>query len=778
MDIKSKKSSKLAKFIIALVVLIPAFLLVALYPRMEKLMLERQENIEKVSVEVSSAGAEGNVTYSETVLFEEPGTLNLDTYEWMPMNDYILSYNFVNYVAESSFYLYGQLLQEAEGREVNFEILDAFGWINDFYSVSRENYYYAVYTASDGNFYSDSNYSQSMMHLLEEADSISKENLLTELKRSGVRGYLTMEFDPYGKISKIDFQSFGSLTYQVNLYDTAKESLSQFQNNEAYYLELAENAGKDMNWAKRGSEVIPKNFKVVFAIPASSSFIYNNSSIMVSGSMNSFSFNQESFFWDLGVWVVVVVLAGFVALMALVLPFFKKLNTGWEKWFCMPVEIMIGLGLAGFFGALIMSRAMCHSTLYEVALYWKNKPIMGYPVNNETVYGLVLAANYLGWAILFLAEYSVVAAFRQFLCHPILFLKERFLVVMLLKWIFGQIARFFRFMTDVDLTDRMQKDIFKLVLMNFLLIAAMCCGWFVGIFFAAIYSVIMYRIFKNKGMQMRRQYESILHATEQMAEGELKLSLQEELGVFEKLGRELELVQEGFSKAVAEEAKSQHMKTELISHVSHDLKTPLTAIITYIDLLKREENLTESQRGYVQTLEMKAQRLKVLIEDLFEVSKAQSGNIQLNKMDVDIVSLMKQLRLEMEDKIADSDLSFRWNLPEEKVILNLDGQKTYRIFENLLGNALKYALPGSRVFIDILNEEDKVQVVYKNTSATELSMDSEQLTERFVRGDASRNSEGSGLGLAIVKSFTEIQDGEFKIEVDGDLFKALLTWKK
>ena len=166
MDIKSKKSSKLAKFIIALVVLIPAFLLVALYPRMEKLMLEKQENIEKVSVEVSSAGAEGNITYTETVLFEEPGTLDLNTYEWMPMNDYILSYNFVNYVAESSFYLYGQLLQEAEGREVNFEILDAFGWINDFYSVSKENYYYAVYTAEDGTTYSDSNYSPSMLHLL------------------------------------------------------------------------------------------------------------------------------------------------------------------------------------------------------------------------------------------------------------------------------------------------------------------------------------------------------------------------------------------------------------------------------------------------------------------------------------------------------------------------------------------------------------------------------------------------------------------------------------
>lgn len=775
MDIRSRKSSKLAKFIIALVVLVPAFLLVALYPRMEKLMLERQENIEKVTVDVVEDDSTDG--YFEDIRVSETESLNLSSSEWMPINDYILNYNFVNYVAESSFYLYGKLLQEAEGREVNFEILDTFGWINDFYSVSKENFYFAVYTAADGTTYTDSNYSPSMVHLLEETESINKENLLTELRRSGVRGYLTMEFDPYGKIAQVSFESFGSLQYQVNLYDTAKESLTQFHNNEAYYLELSENAGTDMKWAQRASEVLPKNFKIVFAIPASSSFIYNNN-IVLYNSGNSFNFNQEMFFWDLGVWVVVIVLAGFVAIMALILPFFKKLNTGWEKLFCMPIELMIGLGIAGFFGALLMARVMCHSTLYEVAFHWRNTLIMGYQVNNETVYGIVLAANYLGWAILFLAEYTVVAAVRQFLCHPILYLKERFLVVMLIKWVIGQIARFFRFMTDVDFSDRMQKNIFKLVLMNFLLIAAMCCGWFVGIFFAAVYSVIMYRIFRNKGIQMQKQYDSILHATEQMAEGELKISLQEDLGVFEQLGKKLTLIQEGFSKAVAEEAKSQHMKTELISNVSHDLKTPLTAIITYVDLLKREEGLTEGQRGYVQTLEMKAQRLKVLIEDLFEVSKAQSGNIQLNKMDVDIVSLMKQLRLEMEDKIADSDLSFRWNLPEEKVILNLDGQKTYRILENLLSNTLKYAMPGSRVYIDVLNEETQVQIVYKNISATELSMDSEHLTERFVRGDASRNSEGSGLGLAIVKSFTEIQGGEFKIEVDGDLFKALLIWKK
>ena len=147
-------------------------------------------------------------------------------------------------------------------------------------------------------------------------------------------------------------------------------------------------------------------------------------------------------------------------------------------------------------------------------------------------------------------------------------------------------------------------------------------------------------------------------------------------------------------------------------------------------------------------------------------------------MDVDVVNLMKQVRMEMEDQMEASDLTFRWNLPEEKIILSLDGQRTYRIFENLLSNALKYALPHSRVYVDILDSTEDVMVVFRNISAQELDFDAQRLTERFVRGDASRNSEGSGLGLAIAKSFTELQGGKFKIEVDGDLFKVLLTWSK
>ena len=159
------------------------------------------------------------------------------------------------------------------------------------------------------------------------------------------------------------------------------------------------------------------------------------------------------------------------------------------------------------------------------------------------------------------------------------------------------------------------------------------------------------------------------------------------------------------------------MKSELSTNVSHDLKTPLTAIITYVDLLKNPEITEEESQAYIETLDLKSQRLKVLIEDLFEVSKANSGNVQMNFMDVDIVNLMKEVRVEMSDKIEASGLDFRWNLPEEKGILSLDGQRTYLVFENLLNNALKYAMPFTRVYVDVIDKESEVLITFKNMSA-------------------------------------------------------------
>ena len=218
------------------------------------------------------------------------------------------------------------------------------------------------------------------------------------------------------------------------------------------------------------------------------------------------------------------------------------------------------------------------------------------------------------------------------------------------------------------------------------------------------------------------------------------------------------------------------MKTELVTNVSHDLKTPLTAIITYINLLKREDITEEERRSYIQVLEAKSMRLKGLIEDLFEVSKATSGSTPVVLVDVDIVSLLKQVHLELGERMETSDIDFRWSFPQEKVILKLDSQKTYRIFENLLVNILKYAMPGTRAYIDVQTEGEAVIVSMKNISAAELTINPSELTERFVRGDSSRNTEGSGLGLAIAKSFVELQGGRMDINVEADLFRVVIYW--
>lgn len=220
------------------------------------------------------------------------------------------------------------------------------------------------------------------------------------------------------------------------------------------------------------------------------------------------------------------------------------------------------------------------------------------------------------------------------------------------------------------------------------------------------------------------------------------------------------------------------MKSELITNVSHDLKTPLTSIINYVDLLN-QENITEDQRKkYLGILKDKSNRLKALIEDLFEVSKASSGSMELDMQDLDPVSLLRQTLGEFEDKIENSNLKIIKKLPEEKLMIYADGRKTFRIFQNLLSNIFKYSMEGSRVYIEVSDSGKYVEVIFKNTSKEELNFTEEEILQRFKRGDASRTTDGSGLGLAIAKSLTEVQEGIFDIKIDGDLFKAIVKMKK
>ncbi len=237
-------------------------------------------------------------------------------------------------------------------------------------------------------------------------------------------------------------------------------------------------------------------------------------------------------------------------------------------------------------------------------------------------------------------------------------------------------------------------------------------------------------------------------------------------------------IKNGFKRSLESQIKSERLKTELITNVSHDLKTPLTSIINYVDLLKDEGLSQEEKYSYIEVLDRKAQRLRVLIEDLFEAAKMSSGAVELNRERVDIVAILRQALGEFDEKINNSSLTFRANIPSEKIYLYLDGKKTWRVFENLINNALKYSQPNTRVYIDLIETEASVKLTIKNIANYEMDFDVEEIFERFKRGDKSRNTEGSGLGLAIAKSIVELQDGKTSIEIDGDLFKVIVEFRK
>ncbi len=238
---------------------------------------------------------------------------------------------------------------------------------------------------------------------------------------------------------------------------------------------------------------------------------------------------------------------------------------------------------------------------------------------------------------------------------------------------------------------------------------------------------------------------------------------------------QLNMIRTGVQKAVEEGTKADRTKIELITNVSHDIKTPLTSVISYVELLKKEE-LSPAARDYVEILSGKAQRLSGIVQDVFEVSKATTGNISLNLEDLDIGRLLKQTFGEMEEVIERSKLQFRVDIPETPMLVHADGQRMYRVFQNLIRNCTQYSLEGSRVYVSLVAQSGLASVGIRNISKTEITMNGEDLTARFVRGDQNRTTEGSGLGLSIAKSFTEACGGRFFVRTDGDLFVATVQF--
>ncbi|MGN0483022.1 MAG: histidine kinase dimerization/phospho-acceptor domain-containing protein [Lachnospiraceae bacterium] len=241
-------------------------------------------------------------------------------------------------------------------------------------------------------------------------------------------------------------------------------------------------------------------------------------------------------------------------------------------------------------------------------------------------------------------------------------------------------------------------------------------------------------------------------------------------------GEYLNAIQEGMQKAVGEKIKSERFKTELITNVSHDIKTPLTSIINYVDLLSKEELQNEKAEEYLEVLNRQSTKLKKLIEDLIEASKASTGNLKLDLLPCQADVLLTQTVGEYEEKLKANGLELQLKRPDEQVTILADGRYLWRVFDNLLSNISKYAQPQTRVYLNLEVTEKQVEIVFRNTSKAALNISAEELMERFVRGDASRHTEGSGLGLSIAKNLTEMMNGNFSLEIDGDLFKVTLRF--
>ena len=667
-----------------------------------------------------------------------------------------------NYVAQGSF-----AAQTGEYLEEHFNTLEnSFGQLNNLYD-------YRIRDTKTGEILSN----------LADTDIVAEEQSF----------YLTFVFDAYGNDATLGNTVIGSDT--TALRKTAAEVIRNCGLTRMVDANMGSEISSGHNTMFRLE--MPKNCEITFCISrqAAQSLGQNGQFIYYDQDMNNvsvyFSMGEYASYYLSGCQQVFLILALLIFLLALVFPGLGE-ERAWEKVMLLklPVEaivviltIIAGIGseqVVGLVSWVRSGHALSTVLRGNSAQILLLTIILTYALNVLAVAALSFIAWCCGVSLRTMRAQGVGMYLRQHsLCYLLVRLWKKLWRGMKRGFSIGRdkVVDVYHDAEHFDVTKDAKKLILRIVLWNALILVIVCSLPLGGVTIAVIYSVVLYFVLRRYVSKLQKKYGLLLKATNEIAQGNLNVTIAEDLGVFEPFKPQIYRIEEGFRNAVAEEVKSQRMKSELITNVSHDLKTPLTAIITYVKLLQ-EPGVTEEQRKeYLETLDRKSLRLKALIEDLFEVSKANSQNITLDIRDVDIVSMVKQVEFEMEDKLTDAGLEVRMSLPEEKVIVPLDSQKTFRIFENLFGNIAKYALPGTRVYVNGFTAKEDVTIILKNITAQELSVSGEELTERFVRGDTSRNTEGSGLGLAIAKSFTELQGGKFRIELDGDLFKVVLTWK-
>ena len=348
-----------------------------------------------------------------------------------------------------------------------------------------------------------------------------------------------------------------------------------------------------------------------------------------------------------------------------------------------------------------------------------------------------------------------------------------FTIYRIYRWIKKQLNKTFR--DDKHNKIKTSRKIIILYVL-FILTSLILAG--VGSFLAVILLLVLWIWTLYKLLEYNKRINKIQTALQDIYEGKSDVHLNEEelTGVLKSMAKYINDIAGGFSNAIEQSLKSERLKTELITNVSHDIKTPLTSIINYVDLLKKEDINNATIEQYIAILDKKSQRLKKLIEDLVEASKVSSGNVKLNLETINLKELINQAIGEFEDKFQSKGLKIDLDVTKEDVRIQADNRYMYRIIDNLFSNISKYAMENTRVYINLQKTQKEIKLEIKNISATRLNISAEELMQRFVRGDKSRYTEGSGLGLSIAESLTEIQGGTFKISIDGDLFKVTLRW--
>lgn len=352
------------------------------------------------------------------------------------------------------------------------------------------------------------------------------------------------------------------------------------------------------------------------------------------------------------------------------------------------------------------------------------------------------------------------------------------LTYILIKFILKSIKRFFGFCGSVI---RKIPTIWKSVLIilgiftfQFILIMIACEGEEVGgpLLLAFDFALAV------SGILICIMFSDIKKGTEKIAKGNTneKINAVRMIGDLRYHAENINSINDGISRAVEQKMKSERFKTELITNVSHDIKTPLTSIINYVDLLSKENINNETAEEYIEVLTRQSSKLKKLIDDLLEASKASTGNLSVNFSKLEMGTLLSQTIGEYEDRFSENSLETVLNTCEKPMYISADNRHVWRIFDNIFNNIAKYAQPNTRVYIDITENRGIVKIQFKNISKEQLNISGEELMERFVRGDSSRNTEGSGLGLSIARSLAELQKGRFDVQIDGDLFKVTLEF--